>query len=185
MWKTRQIFSLIVIFQALVFENRYVCGKVQHRKDIFMTDEERAYRKAELRSILVSVPIKAVAAGLIVHFSASSKTDFVGSAVAFIMFYSLLSIYAFVSKRLGNWIIGAIVIGIIGWSIDSWELPKVVIWLVEFLFIGGGFTLDAYRIFKYIRLSMPEKAQKVVITPFNSNTDSIESEQSSGEARVD
>lgn len=119
-----------------------------------MSEEEKAYQRAELRSILVSVPIKAIVAGLLVNPMAAEDANFLGKAFVFVVAYSMLSIYAYVSKMVGNWILGLIVLIVCMVLLTEIGLPSVVETLVEWAFVCGGFSLDVYRIIKYIRLSI-------------------------------
>lgn len=122
-----------------------------------MSEEEKAYRRAELRGILVSVPIKAIVAAAITAAGSPSDSGFFQKVLLFIVVYSVLSIYAYVSKTVGNWIVGAIVLVIVLWIFAEMQFPKIVYNISEILFVCGGFTVDVYRIIKYIRLSIPGK----------------------------
>ena len=73
------------------------------------------------------------------------------------MMYSALSIYAYVSKSVGNWILGLIVIFVGVWIFYELKLPAAVYKIFEVVFVTGGFALDTYRIINYIKLSAPGK----------------------------
>ena len=120
-----------------------------------MYDEEREFKKAELREILVSVPIKAIISGLVIYAVTAAQDTSIGMKIFFfVMMYSMLSFYIFISKRVGNWFIGGIVM--IGLIIAAalLNLPDIVLTVFGIIFIFGGFTLDAVRIIRYIALSV-------------------------------
>ncbi len=120
-----------------------------------MYDEEREFKKAELREILVSVPIKAIISGLVIYAVTAAQDTSIGMKIFFfVMMYSMLSVYIFISKRVGNWFIGGIVM--IGLIIAAalLNLPDIVLTVFGIIFIFGGFTLDAVRIIRYIALSV-------------------------------
>ena len=126
--------------------------------DYIMSDEERAIQKAELRSILMSVPLKAIISGLITYAITSSQDTSVGMKIFFFVFlYSMLSVYIFISKRVGNWIVGGVVMLGLIFAAALLNLPDAVLTIFGLVFIFGGFTLDAMRILKYIRLSVKLK----------------------------
>lgn len=120
-----------------------------------MYDEEREFKNAELREILVSVPIKAIISGLVIYAVTAAQDTSIGMKIFFfVMMYSMLSVYIFISKRVGNWFIGGIVM--IGLIIAAalLNLPDIVLTVFGIIFIFGGFTLDAVRIIRYIALSV-------------------------------
>lgn len=122
-----------------------------------MSEEEKAYRRSELRYILGGVPIKSFIAALLVHYATSSDAGLFDKVIVFVMMYSALSIYAYVSKSVGNWILGLIVIFVGVWIFYELKLPAAVYKIFEVVFVTGGFALDTYRIIDYIKLSAPGK----------------------------
>ncbi len=137
-----------------------------------MTDAERALQKAELRGILMSVPLKAIISGLFIHFTmSSSDMDIFGKIFLFITMYSMMSIYIFISKRVGNWLIG--LFGMIGLLVATvfLDIPDAVSTILGLLLIFGGFTLDITRIVRYIRLCRKPHDETVEINVIQSPSD--------------
>ena len=128
----------------------------------FMSEEERAIQKLELKNILMSVPLKAIISGIITYAITSSQDTSVGMKIFFFIFlYSMLSVYIFISKRVGNWIVGGVVMLALIFAAALLNLPEAVLTIFGLIFIFGGFTLDVMRIVKYIRLSVkaPQNSQ--------------------------
>ena len=118
-----------------------------------MSDEERAIKKLELKNILMSVPIKAIISGIITYAVSSSQGTSIGMSIfMFVFLYSVLSVYVFISKRVGNWIVGGIVLFVLVFAVAALKLPDAIMTIFGLLFIFGGFALDVMRIIKYIRL---------------------------------
>ncbi len=123
-----------------------------------MSDEERAFQKAELRGILMGIPLKAIISGGITYAVTSSQDTNIGMVIFFfIVLYSMLSVYIFLSKRVGNWLIGGIVMIGLVIGVSFLNLPDIVLTIFGIVFIFGGFTLDLLRIFRYICLCRKPK----------------------------
>lgn len=137
-----------------------------------MFDVEREFKKAELREILMSIPLKAIISGLMVYFTmSSSDINIFEKIFFFIIVYSMMSVYVFISKRVGNWIIGLIVM--IGLLVATAfiDIPDIVSTIFGLAFILGGFTLDVTRIVRYIRLCKKPKDETIEIDVLQSPTD--------------
>ena len=83
----------------------------------------------------------------------------------------MMSVYVFISKRVGNWIIGLIVM--IGLLVATAfiDIPDIVSTIFGLAFILGGFTLDITRIVRYIRLCKKPKDETIEIDVLQSPTD--------------
>lgn len=126
-----------------------------------MTEQERIIKKQELKEFLISMPIKAVIAAIIPIAMHNSGTDmgFWDSLLLFVMLYSALSLYIFISHRVGNWIFGGIVLIVGGLIISTIGLPETLMAVFAIVLFFGGFALDVWRIIQYVRFSAkPETA---------------------------
>ena len=140
-----------------------------------MTDAERALQKAELREILVSIPLKAIISGLFIHFTmSSSDMDIFGKIFLFITMYSMMSVYIFISKRVGNWILGGLIMVGLVIAAAFIDVPDIILTISGLAFIFGGFTLDITRIIRYINLCRKSKNESTEINVIQSSTDDTE-----------
>lgn len=127
-----------------------------------MSEEEKITQKIILKRQIATIPIRLLVTYLIMFcFNKPPTVDDISSffsvAFCFIVMYSAITLIAWFSKAVGNWIIGIILFFVCIIGVGMVNMPKALELISGLAVSFCGVIVDISRIVKLIRLSAKPK----------------------------
>lgn len=127
-----------------------------------MSEEEKITQKIILKRQIATIPIRLLVTYVIMFcfnkpLTVDNISSFFSVAFCFIVMYSAITLIAWFSKAVGNWLIGIILFFVCLIGIGMANMPKALDLILGLTVSFCGVIVDVSRIVKLIRLSAKPK----------------------------